>query len=883
MQVRFGRWLWISAFAVAYFGVSHRGYAQFCTSDSDCNDNKSCTDNDHCSLGTNTCLFPRNDSACPASPFTCVETIGCDPTNANADPVTGCIYSRNDATCDDGIDCTTDGCDPANANADPTTGCVNSKDDLACPPSGFACEETIGCDPTNSNADPTTGCTYSRNDANCDDGADCTTDGCDPTNANRDADGCVYSKDDLACDDGDDCTTDGCDPLNSPDATGCVYSDIPDCCDDDDDCDDGKSCTDNDHCSLGTNTCLFPRNDSACPASPFTCVETIGCDPTNANADPVTGCIYSRNDATCDDGFSCTTDGCDPTNANADPTTGCVHSRNDAVCTAGPGGVDGKTCTDDGCNPANAPPGSTTGCQSSRNDSNCFDDEACTRDECNPDLGDPSSPSGCVYPLIDDCCQEDDDCPPPSDICMKVTCEFFDKEGTQCVETPIPHCGASPRVSSSYKGSLLYFSKVELKWDSLGRLTQDTFITIVNDYPEAVFVQWYFINGERPTPPLFTGSPPILVERSHRGWNWFDCTTKLTQNESTYMSAARGLALGCQRFTALDVPPRSPFLITDPLTYPGRPDPDPTIPGNRVLRGYAIAFAVDANGHEVSWNHLSGSVDLVNYLERSAWEYNGYAFQCLVEPTPGLPCGADNVLDLNGIEYSYPYDRLLLDFYAVNSLAFSPGEVLPGGVVTVSHNTDLTLFPVSVDLRQDNDGPITTKAKFDIWNQNEESFSGTTRCITCWDQTLLSNYGSPNNFLISNLHTDKGKARIDGIASDVCDPPGSCCNLSSDPDCFPSVNHPFIDKGCSQSAALLGVSAKSLFFAGPGAQRRQSDAGMNLVGQGNEPATVRWDIITPPQPLSTDSNDNIFPVQAGVESSTATPRDSSRGNRRGKE
>ena len=63
-------------------------------------------------------------------------------------------------------------------------------------------------------------------------------------------------------------------------------------------------------------------------------------------------------------------------------------------------------------------------------------------------------------------------------------------------------------------------------------------------------------------------------------------------------------------------------------------------------------------------------------------------------------------------------------------------------------DTDLTLLPMLIDLRQDSEGPVTTKAHSDIWNQNEDGLSGTTRCITCWDQTLLSAYELPNHFMI---------------------------------------------------------------------------------------------------------------------------------------
>ena len=146
------------------------------------------------------------------------------------------------------------------------------------------------------------------------------------------------------------------------------------------------------------------------------------------------------------------------------------------------------------------------------------------------------------------------------------------------------------------------------------------------------------------------------------------------------------------------------------------------------------------------------------------------------------------------------------------------------------------------DLRQDNDGPVTTKAKFDIWNQNEDGFSGTTRCITCWDQTLLSNYELPNHFMMSTIHTDKGKARIDGIFSTMC------------PD--------------SIEAPLLGVAAKILAFSGTANGRAYS--GMTLVGQGEEAGYILADIIEPPGTLTDPPDEPAIKM---------FPRSPERGNR----
>jgi hypothetical protein len=363
-------------------------------------------------------------------------------------------------------------------------------------------------------------------------------------------------------------------------------------------------------------------------------------------------------------------------------------------------------------------------------------------------------------------------------------------------------------------------------------------------------VQWYVVNGDEPFEALYAGDPPDLLEREHPGWNWMDHSGRLTQNEPTYFSVLTGLAAGGPPFTALD-----------PGDPPGRPDPD-GVPGARVLRGYAVAWAVDRFGHEINWNHLSGSATLVNYAHQAAWEYNAFAYQarclpqgadpldCTLFDANGTCCLAEAIpgqLDLDGFQYDIGFDKLLLDFYTVGSQAFADGGV------SVMLDTDLTLLPTMMDLRQDSGGPVTTKAHFDIWNQNEDGFSGTIRCITCWDQTLLSNYKLPNHFMMSAIHTDKGKARVDGVQSDVCHY-GPCEDAIGD-------QTPILIPGwCSQDASLLGVVAKILGFSGAASARGYS--GMTLVGQGVEAGHILADIIELPDTLTGD-NGEIQPLSDG--------------------
>jgi hypothetical protein len=367
------------------------------------------------------------------------------------------------------------------------------------------------------------------------------------------------------------------------------------------------------------------------------------------------------------------------------------------------------------------------------------------------------------------------------------------------------------------KGSLLYFSKVELRWNSEYEIIQDTFIDMTNDYPEDVRVLMYFVNGDEPLSAVFGAQ----YERAHPGWNYVDNEIMLTKNEPTYWSALTGMPKGV-----------SPFTVLDPGFPPGRPAMEGT--SDRVLRGFVVAWAVNAEGEEIRWNQVKGDVTIVNYRDDSAWEYNACTFP-VVDPTVanGQATGTPGVLNLNGSEYGAAVDLLLLDFYAPGSTAFSGGDPL----VTVMTETDLTLHPVTLDVRQENDGPLTTKAHFDIWNMNEVKFSGAYRCITCWDQWLLSQHGIPNHFLVGNLQTDKGKARIDGQQSQVCDFDWYIGD-------GPLGSHPL--DVISQNAALLGVTAKYLDFQPGQGLAAKAAAGTNLHGMGAQNAVVQFDVLDPP-------------------------------------
>ena len=358
----------------------------------------------------------------------------------------------------------------------------------------------------------------------------------------------------------------------------------------------------------------------------------------------------------------------------------------------------------------------------------------------------------------------------------------------------------SPQIGDvTTKGSVIIYPEVEIRWREDGTLIQDTYISISNDYPGYVPVQMYFFNGD---PPL----DATANDRDHLGWNWVGDQFALTGNQSTYWAASSGQPVGLSPYTILDP-------SDDPLQQ-GRPANDGTT--DRVLRGFVLAWAINADGFEICWNHLAGKALIIRYDQAAAWEYNAYAFVCR-SVEHGMPTVDPGVIALDGSEYDFCPNLLLMDFCAVGT------DLLSSETVPVSVDTDLTLFPVKLDARQETEGHVTTKAKFDIWNENEVKFSGTERCITCWDQKLLGLYDPPNHFSRWTLQTNAGRARIDGLGSTVV--------------CGPNA----VD------APMLGTAMKLLSF-NDGADLDL--AGTNLAGAGYEAGFILYDPLPPPPELS---------------------------------
>ncbi len=285
------------------------GLCQHVANQAACSDGNACTMGDHCDAGA--CVHGGlaqcdDDNLC---------------TNDSCDPATGCIHSLNSAPCDDGSVCTTgDHCHLGE--------CISS--------GALTCDDANPC--TDDACDAQSGCTFVPNAADCDDDNVCTV--LDHCNAGFCAGGGL-----LECDDGNGCTKDFCELQ-----LGCVAVNTQG------PCDDGDACT-------VDSVCL----DGACTGGiAFTCDDANPC--TDDGCDSQIGCVFTDNEAACEDGNACTTgDLCQNGDCIAGPETDCD---------------DANLCTEDSCQPL-------TGCahDAVADETNCGVDLHCVAGVCVADCG----------------------------------------------------------------------------------------------------------------------------------------------------------------------------------------------------------------------------------------------------------------------------------------------------------------------------------------------------------------------------------------------------------------------------------------------------------------------------------------------------------------
>jgi hypothetical protein len=225
---------------------------------------------------------------------------------------------------------------------------------------------------------------------------------------------------------------------------------------------------------------------------------------------------------------------------------------------------------------------------------------------------------------------------------------------------------------------------------------------------------------------------------------------------------------------------------------------------------------------QISWNHLTGTATVINtddgdaVQSKQAYRYNAFAFAARCTLCPGglaadgtiQGTAGDLVLNGNG---DGTYDECPV----YNIVNFSPNGATVGPLHTIDN--DLAVISCNQDLRQDFTLNLT-KLLFTVWNENENSFTGSYQCVDSVDFVGLSASDNsallnPSNFDYSTLRTANARYQVAGIASTQC--PGS------------------------KAAALLGVATSSVGINDLTGE--DQELGSTTQGAGGEAGFVLWD------------------------------------------
>jgi hypothetical protein len=191
------------------------------------------------------------------------------------------------------------------------------------------------------------------------------------------------------------------------------------------------------------------------------------------------------------------------------------------------------------------------------------------------------------------------------------------------------------------------------------------------------------------------------------------------------------------------------------------------------LRCWAVDISTDPESLR-PFNSLYGSVMQLYFdsVFPSAFEYKAWAFGLR-----GAPANPSGPLVLAGTANNYD----ACPAYLVYNFFADGGSALDTARFGRSY---LALTPCQQDLRQDR-GPICTKAKFDVWNENENKFTGAYECLKCWVESQLELIGQEKwlwtdvpgskvagfggeKFSRAVLHTDAGRFRVTPSTFPAC-------------------------------------------------------------------------------------------------------------------
>jgi hypothetical protein len=340
-----------------------------------------------------------------------------------------------------------------------------------------------------------------------------------------------------------------------------------------------------------------------------------------------------------------------------------------------------------------------------------------------------------------------------------------------------PAFGAQNVANTSQKGSLLMWPDITVNVED----GSDTIVEISNDQNAPVQVECEYVNQKK---------------------GRVDFDFSLSAKATLSWDVLSGVS---------DVAFSAP-LFPSSGTYPGD-----------ATEGELICFAVDAGvDSQISWNHLTGTATVINtddgdaVQSKQAYRYNAFAFAARCTLCPGglaadgtiQGTAGDLVLNGNG---DGTYDECPV----YNIVNFSPNGATVGPLHTIDN--DLAVISCNQDLRQDFTLNLT-KLLFTVWNENENSFTGSYQCVDSVDFVGLSASDNsallnPSNFDYSTLRTANARYQVAGIASTQC--PGS------------------------KAAALLGVATSSVGINDLTGE--DQELGSTTQGAGGEAGFVLWD------------------------------------------
>lgn len=343
-----------------------------------------------------------------------------------------------------------------------------------------------------------------------------------------------------------------------------------------------------------------------------------------------------------------------------------------------------------------------------------------------------------------------------------------------------PALAAQNVASTSQKGSLLMFPLITINSEN----ASDTIVELSNDSYGAVHIECEYVNQRKGRVDFDFD----LSAKQTLTWDVLDGESDINFNAPLFPSGG---------------------------TFPG----DPT-------QGELICFAVDAgSANQIAFNHLTGTATVIDTDDADAlqtkqgFRYNAWAFAARCTSCPG-GLAADNtvqgtpgdlVLSGNG---DGTYDACP----SYNIVNFMPNGATLGPLHTIDN--DLGVMSCNQDLRQDFVLHLT-KLQFTVWNEYENSFTGSYQCVDSVSFVGLSSMDNgalvnPSNFDYSTLKTDNARYQVAGVASTQC--PGS------------------------ENAALVGVATASTGINDVG---EDQELGSTTQGAGAMSGFVLWDPAGP--------------------------------------